>query len=118
MESIQLEQSTDEILQRRLQADTAQLSSICKQFDIVELGLFGSVLRDDFRASGNNPSDIDLLVEFGPRCRVTWQLWLEIQESFERLFQRKVDVVRKHLLTNPYRRAEILRTCRVIYEQQ
>ena len=112
------EKSVDEILHNRLQVDAEKLISICKQFDIIKLGLFGSALRDDFRTSGENPSDVDLLIEFEPKRRVTWQFWLELQTSFEGLFQRKVDLVRKHLLTNPYRRAEILSTHCVIYEQQ
>ena len=37
-----------------------RLSAFCERWQITELALFGSVLRDDFRPD----SDIDILVEF------------------------------------------------------
>lgn len=43
-----------------------QIAGFCRRHRIRWLGLFGSVLRDDF--SGD--SDIDVLVEFEPQARV------------------------------------------------
>lgn len=114
--SIQLE-AVLEILKRRLQVDYDQIANFCEQFGIVELGVFGSVLRDDFRSAGENPSDVDLLIEFAPDLKLTWPMWLDLQETSEKLFKRKVDLVQKHLLENPYRRREILKTNRVVYER-
>jgi predicted nucleotidyltransferase len=112
-----LEKSVLDILKERLQVDYDQIAKFCEQFGIVELGIFGSVLRDDFRTGGENPSDVDLLIEFAPDQKLTWPMWLDLQETSEKLFKRKVDLVQKHLLENPYRRAEILKTNRIIYEQ-
>ncbi|MEM1253221.1 MAG: nucleotidyltransferase domain-containing protein [Cyanobacteria bacterium P01_H01_bin.21] len=122
MESAGSESSISEspvldILKNRLQVDYDQIAKFCEQFGIVELAIFGSVLRDDFRADGENPSDVDLLIEFSPEQKLSWPMWLDLQETSEKLFKRKVDLVQKHLLENPYRRAEILKTNRVIYEQ-
>ena len=122
MESADSERSVSEnsvldILKTRLQVDYNQIAKFCEQFGIVELAIFGSVLRDDFRADGENPSDVDLLIEFSPDQKLSWPMWLDLQETSEKLFKRKVDLVQKHLLENPYRRAEILKTNRVIYEQ-
>ncbi|MDV3351582.1 DNA polymerase subunit beta [Leptolyngbyaceae cyanobacterium CCMR0082] len=111
------ESSVLDILKKRLQVDYDQIVKFCEQFDIVELGVFGSVLRDDFRPDGENPSDVDLLIEFAPEQKLTWPIWLDLQETSEKLFKRKVDLVQKHLLENPYRRAEILKTNRIIYER-
>jgi uncharacterized protein len=104
-----------QLLQARLGVDASQVVALCDRYPIVEFGIFGSVLRDDFRAEGSDPSDVDTLVMFEPGYRLSWQTWRELQDSLEQLFGRKVDVVRKELLTNPYRRAEILRTYQVIY---
>jgi len=104
-----------ELLSARLGVDVSKIVALCDRYHIVEFGLFGSVLRDDFRVAGSNPSDVDTLVVFEPDYRLSWQTWRALQESLEQLFGRKVDVVRKELLTNPYRRAEILSACRVIY---
>lgn len=117
-ESSILESSVLDILKKRLQVDYDQIVKFCEQFDIVELGIFGSVLRDDFRPDGENPSDVDLLIEFAPGQKLTWPMWLDLQETSEKLFKRKVDLVRKHLLKNPYRRAEILRTNQIVYERK
>jgi uncharacterized protein len=76
----------------------------------VELGLFGSVLRDDFRSAGDDPSDVDLLVTFEEGYRRSATEWLALEQAVEELFDRKVDLCQKRLLKNPYRRAEIIQT--------
>ena len=123
MESAGSESSISEspvldILKNRLQVDYDQIAKFCERFGIVELAIFGSVLRDDFRSDGENPSDVDLLIEFSPEQKLSWPMWLDLQETSEKLFKRKVDLVRKHLLKNPYRRAEILKTNRIVYERR
>jgi uncharacterized protein len=44
----------------RINVDRATIAEFCRRRHIRRLALFGSVLRDDFRAD----SDIDVLVEF------------------------------------------------------
>lgn len=39
-----------------------QITKLCQDWQIIELSLFGSILRDDFHAE----SDIDILVAFAP----------------------------------------------------
>jgi uncharacterized protein len=104
-----------ELLQARLGVAVSEVIALCDRYQIAEFGLFGSILRDDFRVSGDDPSDVDVLVVFEEGYRLSWKVWQNLQAELEQLFERKVDVVRKELLTNPYRRAEILTTCRVIY---
>ena len=95
----------------KIKAAPAQIAEFCQRWHITEFALFGSVLRDDFRPD----SDIDVLVTFSPDHRLTWDDWTSMQEEIEVLFNRKVDLVSKEYLKNPYRRYEILNTCQVIY---
>jgi uncharacterized protein len=95
----------------RIQASPAQIAEFCQRWNIVEFALFGSVLRHDFRPE----SDIDVLVTFSSESSVSWDDRLEMQKEIEALFGRKVDLVSKKYLKNPYRRHEILSTYQVIY---
>ncbi len=96
---------------QRIPASPTQISEFCQRWKIIEFALFGSVLRDDFRPD----SDIDVLVTFAPDYSLTWDDRMEMQKEIETLLGRKVDLVSKKYLKNPYRRYEILRTHKVIY---
>ncbi len=98
-------------LSQRLSASPEQISAFCQRWQITEFALFGSVLRDDFHPD----SDIDVLLTFLPEEWLTWDDWQAMQTELEALFQRKVDLVSKKYLKNPYRRHEILSTREVIY---
>lgn len=110
-------QPIDAILKQRFGIDRAQIIEICDRFQIIEFGIFGSALRDDFRASGDNPSDVDILIVYSPEHRATLDNWLNLQDTLEKLFQRKVDIIQKKLLKNPYRRKTILETNQIVYER-
>lgn len=95
----------------RIKASPAQIAEFCQRWHVTEFSLFGSVLRDDFRSD----SDIDVLLTFSPKQWLTWDDWQAMQTEIETLFKRKVDLVSKEYLKNPYRRHEILNTRQVIY---
>ena len=78
---------------------------------MVELSLFGSILRSDFNAA----SDIDVLVTFAPLAQINLFDLAQMQIELQNLLGRPVDLVEKAGLRNPYRRAEILRNAEVIY---
>lgn len=107
----QLKPDLYRILSERLGVTQAEIEQFCQRWQIAEFALFGSVLRDDFRAD----SDVDVLVTYAPDHRLRLQDLLGAKEELERRFGRTVDVVEKPLLKNPYRRAEILKTHQVIY---
>ena len=88
-----------------------KLADFCRRRKVVELALFGSVLRDDFGPG----SDIDVLVTFTPDCG--WSLWdlFDMREELHQIFGREVDLVEKDALRNPFRKHEILRTYKVVY---
>lgn len=99
----------------RLQVSPEQLKTFCQQWQMTELALFGSVLRDDFRPN----SDVDVLVTFAPDATVSLLDLVELQDQFSALLNRRVDVIEKQTIeTSPnwIRRNEILNTATVIYE--
>ena len=102
------------LVEDRIKASSTQIAEFCQCWNIIEFALFGSVLRDDFRPD----SDIDVLLTFAPKRLLTWDDWMTMQEEIESLFNRKVDLVSKEYLKNPYRRYEILNTCQIIYAIQ
>jgi len=87
-----------------------ELARFCRQYQVRELALFGSLLRQDHRPE----SDIDLLVSFQPAARVTFLTLARMQRELETLLGRKVDLVPKDGL-KPIIREHILATARVLY---
>jgi predicted nucleotidyltransferase len=95
----------------RLNVVEDDIIKFCQRWKIVEFGVFGSVLRDDFRCD----SDVDVLVTFDAKIQPRLVDRLDMQEEIEALFHRPVDMVQRCLLKNPYMRSEILRSCLMIY---
>ena len=58
-----------------------KLVPFCQRSNIVEMALFGSVLRDDFA----DRSDIDVLVQFDAESRITFFDLQEIEEGLSAL---------------------------------
>jgi predicted nucleotidyltransferase len=89
-----------------------RLADFCRRNHIRRLSLFGSVLRDDFRAD----SDIDVLVEFEPG-HVPGLRFIRLQDELSTLFEgRPVDLVTPKFL-NRRIRDEVLRTAQVQYAE-
>jgi len=88
-----------------------QIAAFCCKWKVAELALFGSVLREDFRAD----SDVDVLVTFEEGS--PWSLWdlIRAQDELRELFGREVDLVEKRNLVNPFRRHAILSSKQVVY---
>ena len=80
-----------------------QINKFCQQWQIIELSLFGSILREDFHGD----SDIDILVAFAPTA--DWSLLdrAQMQEELEAVLSRRVDLISKRAIdrsSNPIRR--------------
>lgn len=91
-----------------------RLEAFCRKWKIVELALFGSVLRDDFDAE----SDVDVLVTFEDDA--PWSLWdiVHMGDDLEQLLGRKVDIAERSAIEqseNYIRRRRILESARTIY---
>ena len=98
-----------------IKIDKSKLEAFCLKWQITEVSLFGSVLRDDF----TKQSDIDILIQFAPTARWTLIDLAEMKDLLEVIMgNRKVDLVTKRSIENsrnPYRKKEILNSAKVIY---
>ncbi len=102
---------------QNLKIQPVQLQEICQQWQIVELALFGSVLRDDF----DSESDIDILVSFAKEAKVSFFALEAIEEQLSKLFNRPVDLVTKQAIEQSHnwiRKQNILGNSSVIYQQR
>lgn len=86
---------------------------LCKAHKVKELYVFGSV------ASGNftNLSDVDFLVELyesDPLKR--GELLLSLWDGLEQYCERKVDLLTNNSLRNPYLKASIDNTKKLLYD--
>ena len=91
-----------------------ELAGFCRKWQVVELSLFGSVLRGDFRPD----SDVDVLVDFAPEATHTLFDLVEMEEELHRIVGREVDLVEKRAISqseNYIRRRGILSTAEVVY---
>ncbi len=68
-----------------------KIAEFCHRWRIVELYLFGSVLRKDFRPD----SDVDVLVTFAEGTHLGIREWLQMEQELENLLGRKVDLVER-----------------------
>ncbi len=87
------------------------IPDFCRRWKVRELAFFGSVLRADFR----DDSDVDVLVTFAPDAE--WSLLdvARMREELKALFGRETDIVEESAVRNPYMRASIRRSKRVLY---
>jgi predicted nucleotidyltransferase len=98
----------------RVSIPRKRLAEFCRRWKITELALFGSVLRADFRPS----SDIDLLVSFSPRAKISLFDLVRMQYELKEIFGRDVDLVERRAIEkseNYIRRKSILNNTKVIY---
>jgi hypothetical protein len=85
------------------------IANFCQQNHIRKLSLFGSILRDDFRAE----SDVDVLVDFEPG-RVPGLAFFAIQDELTKLLGHKVDLHTAGSLSK-YFRDDVLTEAEVQY---
>ena len=88
-----------------------KIEAFCLKWQISEMALFGSVLSDEF----SSDSDIDGLVSF--KDEAGWGLFefVDMIDELKAIFGRKIDLVEKDSLRNPFRRERILAGNEVIY---
>ncbi len=105
----------DKKIWNRLNISPSELINFCQENQILELSVFGSVLREDFKET----SDIDFLVVFDPQIQLSLMDLVGIQYELEELIGRKVDLVEKRSIENSHnwiRRKNILEAATLIYE--
>ena len=98
----------------QIEIPTDAVEAFCRRWQIKELSLFGSVLRDDFRPD----SDVDVLVGFDPEARHTLFDLARMQEELQEILGRNVDLVSRRgieMSRNYIRRRAILNSVEVVY---
>src|SRR5690606_23323744 len=72
-----------------IQLESSALKAFCERWGIVELALFGSVLREDFTSE----SDVDVLARFASDARPTLFELVRAARELGELVGRRVDLV-------------------------
>ena len=91
-----------------------EIAAFCKRWQVTELTLFGSVLRDDFGPE----SDVDVLARFEEEARHTLFDLDCMEEELTTIFGRKVDLVSWRGVEqsqNYIRRKAIIQSAETIY---
>lgn len=92
--------------------DRDALARFCQTHGIMELAMFGSVLRDDF----TDDSDVDMLVRFNPGERVGLIRLAEMEAELGKIVGRKIDLRTAGELSR-YFREQIVRSAAKVYAQ-
>jgi len=69
---------------------------LAQRFGVSSIGLFGSVVRDDF---SQTKSDIDIIVDFSKPVGVEF---IDLAEFLENIFDQKIDLVSKRSIKQKY----------------
>ena len=90
-----------------------KLVELCKRWKIIELSLFGSVLRDDFRAD----SDVDVMIVLADDAELDYfEDWSKIQDELSVLLDnRQIDLVERRRIVNPFIRHHAITNRQVLY---
>lgn len=90
----------------------SQLISLCEKHNVNELSVFGSILTNKF----NQDSDVDFVVDFKDVERNVYaDNYFNFKKSLENLFNRKIDLLEKIALKNPYFIQVLNDTKKVVY---
>ena len=98
----------------KIEIPKEKIAEFCQKWKIVELSLFGSVLREDFRPD----SDVDVLVTFAPDAQYSLFDLVHIEEELREILGRNVDLVERKAVErseNYIRRKHILGSLEAIY---
>ena len=96
-----------------IRAYQREIEQLCQQFNVEELALFGSALREDFDPAR---SDIDFVVTFKPMEPVIHaKAYFGLVEALESLLGHKVDLLSLRAVRNPYLREAIEKTRETLY---
>jgi uncharacterized protein len=91
-----------------------RIEAFCQQHNVCELGLFGTVLHDDFRAN----SGIGVLIGFKQEHTPEEVKLAEMQDELAKIFGQNVDLVERQAVEkseNYIRRRHILKAIEPIY---
>lgn len=91
-----------------------EIERVCRALPVKSLGLFGSVLTEDFRSD----SDVDVLVVFDKDEQTDFfEKYFELKEQLEKIFNRNIDLVVDKSFRNPVFRKAVENTRKIVYER-
>ena len=93
-----------------LDYDKNQLDRLCQEYYVTRLAVFGSVMQGEETAT----SDLDLLVEFEPQKKPGLIRFFGLQNKFEQIFGRPVDLNTPGFLNSAFRE-RVVQDARAIY---
>ena len=103
---------------RKIALDAPAVAEFCRKWHIAEMSLFGSVLRDDFKAD----SDVDILVSFIEGATLGLLDKIAAREELEVMLGRNVGLATKsgllHRTTLPSIRDSILAEAEIVYAHE
>jgi predicted nucleotidyltransferase len=97
-----------------IQKNLSALEDLCLRYRVARLDLFGSALRDEFDPA---TSDFDFLVEFAPMAPAEHaDSFFSLLEGLGNLFGKRVDLLEREPIVNPYLWRSIQRSRQPLYE--
>lgn len=102
-------------LQAEISAHMRELGSLCEQFRVARLFVFGSAVSNNFDAAR---SDFDFLAQFQDRAPTPEYAdrFMGFEAALHALFKRPVDLVTVEGLKPKGFRTEVERTRRLVYD--
>ncbi len=96
-----------------IETKKAELLGLCKKYHVSKLSVFGSVVSGNLKKD----SDIDFLVSFeeGLDPVVRGQYYWDLIDSFEKLFEREIDLVVESSMKNKFFIEEVNQTKQQLY---
>ena len=86
---------------------------MCRRFRVKNLMVFGSAASERFDPVA---SDLDFLIEFEPMTPPEHaKSYFRLLAALQNLFNRKIDLVEKGAVRNPFFKNDIEATCEMIY---
>ncbi len=86
-------------MQPFIEAKREEIAELCRTHHVRRLSIFGSAVRDDFDPEH---SDVDVRVEFDERTELQLTDHFELHDKLVELFGRKVDIISRREIENPY----------------
>lgn len=99
----------NKIIHDRLEA----LKALCRRYKVKSLYSFGSVNTSRF----TDKSDIDLLIDFEPDVSIEeyTDYFFLLREHLTELFKRKIDLVTRRSLSNPFFIEDVEQSKQLLY---
>ena len=97
---------------KTIEAQRGALDDLCFQYQVQSLEVFGSAVTGNL----HEDSDLDFLVEFLTADSMSLaDQYFGLLEALERLFGRKVDLLTRRSLRNPYFVDSVEKTRQLLY---